>query len=210
MSLNYKCFDCSKPIQNPYRKKISRCRPCWLKWMRENPEKLSYYKTGKVFKDGYVFVIDRSHPNRHIPSNRVAEHRLVMEIHIGRYLKTEEQVHHLNGIRDDNRIENLVITNAREHHHKYHRVHTHCKMCGKEGQMRRGYCLRHYTRWFESGFKGDAPAPDREPSKCSVCGGKHLAHGYCRNHYYQFVKRPRILNRSYHHKADVRLHRRVS
>ncbi len=57
---------------------------------------------------GYVLVYSPNHPNRNA-RNQVLEHRLVMEKHLGRYLEPYEVVHHKQGIRDDNRIEELEL-----------------------------------------------------------------------------------------------------
>ena len=56
-----------------------------------------------VNKDGYVGVWDDK------LGKRVAEHRAVMEVKLGRKLILGESVHHINGIRDDNRPENLEL-----------------------------------------------------------------------------------------------------
>jgi HNH endonuclease len=70
-------------------------------------------KTVKVDKDGYVYVyIDgiESSRQRH---KQIYEHRLVMEQTIGRPLTKHETVHHKNGIRHDNRPENLELWASR-------------------------------------------------------------------------------------------------
>ena len=65
------------------------------------------WKGGKtVSREGYILIKVQNHP-RVQKTGYVFEHRLVMEKHLGRYLKKEEVVHHKNGKVGDNRLENL-------------------------------------------------------------------------------------------------------
>ncbi|RTK95347.1 HNH endonuclease [Candidatus Saccharibacteria bacterium] len=68
------------------------------------------YGKGRYKKNGYVMVFAATHPKTFGKRSKyVLEHILVMEEHLGRYLEADENVHHRNGIKDDNRIENLEL-----------------------------------------------------------------------------------------------------
>ena len=57
--------------------------------------------------DGYVYVVTGFDDSGYVIRKR--EHRHVMEAHLGRELLPEETVHHVNGVRDDNRLDNLEL-----------------------------------------------------------------------------------------------------
>lgn len=75
--------------------------------LRRGPKHCNW-KGGRRLNGGYVCVLRRDHPNAP-KAGYIREHILVMEAHLGRYLKPGENVHHRNGIRHDNRIENLEL-----------------------------------------------------------------------------------------------------
>jgi len=96
--------------------KKGRSSSCGCKLGDRNRGKIgsaSHLWKGGRGRDGHGYIMCRVYQNGKRTS--VREHKLVMESVLGRELFPNESVHHLNGIRDDNRPENLELRLRAEH-----------------------------------------------------------------------------------------------
>lgn len=110
------CQLCGKEFMQKIRRVRRKCcsqRCAWaLKSKTETGrwtgEKNPRWNGGKKhMKTGYVL--------RYVPGRQhMLEHRIVMEQQIGRPLESHEEVHHKNGIRNDNRPDNLELWAKRQ------------------------------------------------------------------------------------------------
>ena len=94
-------------ISTEQRKIISEKNSC-------NYDGLNGYGHTKKHNKGYILAYVPKHPNAS-SDGYVMLHTVIVEMQLNRYLKPDEVVHHMNHIRDDNRIENLQLMNKHEH-----------------------------------------------------------------------------------------------
>jgi hypothetical protein len=139
------CLACSKPIKStPSRIRKFCSLACRGKiWRGKGSPRFK----GSRFRTvaGYIEI---THPET---GSRVREHRYLMEKFLGRTLLPSEDVHHKNGIKDDNRLENLQLLDHGEHSTlsnqiggAWSRKHSCCTVCGQTDSPHssRGRCRR--------------------------------------------------------------------
>lgn len=123
-----KCEECGKTF---YSYPSSKRRYCSKKctYDARTGEKSYMWKGGVNSNTPYIRVYVSS--NKYEP-----EHRLIMEKHLGRKLLPNEVVHHINGNKRDNRLENLKVLNIASHSHYHNLKHglfsLQCKFCKKQ------------------------------------------------------------------------------
>ena len=112
----------------------------------------------KIVK-GYIHVYKPKHPFN--VQGYVQEHRLVIEKHVGRYLKPKEVVHHINGIKNDNRVKNLMLLKNESEHRKLHRAE-------RSSAWRGGLTLESYPKEFNKSLKEKIKI--KYNMTCQLCG----------------------------------------
>jgi len=127
----FKCPICLSEVEK-IKKDGLKAKQCSHKCYAIKREKRGAYKS-KIVVSKYKYLYMPTHPNA-IGTRKlyVAEHRLVMEKHLGRYLTDKEVVHHINEDTLDNRIENLQLMSASEHS----RHHSHKRQKDKNGKFK--------------------------------------------------------------------------
>ncbi len=109
---------------------VGRGRKLGFKISEVTREKISgkkphNYKGFAKCDQGYIMIYKANHPlSKH--NGYVYQHRLIMEKHLGRYLRPEERIHHLDCDKTNNIIENLHLFKNHTEHNDYHKFLREC------------------------------------------------------------------------------------
>ncbi len=113
----YYCIICDKKIS--YNSAIysnARCGKCAIYPSRKGKNN-SQYK-GQIVHEGYVYIYMPEYVGKKWQNKYVKRANLIMEKHLGRYLKPEEIVHHKNENRNEDFFENLKLCKNQKEHKK--------------------------------------------------------------------------------------------
>jgi predicted RNA-binding Zn-ribbon protein involved in translation (DUF1610 family) len=113
---NKACLVCGKEFwAAPSTPKTYCSKPCETVGSIKRPmERIHNGRPAKKDKQGYILLWEPDHPNSTVRGWQY-EHRLVAEKEHGRLLLSSEHVHHKNGVKDDNRPENLEVMDGNDH-----------------------------------------------------------------------------------------------
>ena len=130
------------------------------------------------------------------------QHRVIMEKHLGKRLKSNECVHHINHDKTDNRIENLEIMSRAEHTRLHSTGKSICsvKDCGSFCYSN-GYCIKHFMRVRRTGKTYLVKRLFWRDKKCRIksCNTKCFTDNLCSKHY-QRVRRngnPNVMKKTF-------------
>lgn len=120
------CAYCKKKVYREnheiLRSNIYFCsKNCIGKWTSKNRCGKNHpnFKNGFISSDGYKYKYAKEHPFSD-KAGYIKEHRVIVENFIGRLLKKEEVVHHIDGDRLNNNVNNLMIFKNQSCHMKFH------------------------------------------------------------------------------------------
>lgn len=127
---------CGNPTRLPNHKYL-----CGHQNKNKNGMNAVGWKGGVKNDNGYVAIFKPDHPKNR--SGYVLEHVIMAEKALGKYLPDNAVVHHINGIRNDNRPENLVILQDNSYHRTIHKRTKALEICGNADFEKCAFCKEY-------------------------------------------------------------------
>lgn len=146
------------------------CQVHRSRWFRHKNYDIS--PDWKNLRKGKPSITSLGYVRININGKRILYHRYIMEQYLGRQLTKDERIHHINGIKTDNRIENLeLIKNQSEHMKNHHTDKWKTRKISPE-----------YTAEEIAEIIARVAAPPRSYNIC-FCGKKFFSKNLCNKHY---------------------------